>query len=450
MPEYRPEDLAKASFLYFCKVVLGYKLGAHHLAIAHDLESEMRILFEVARGHGKTYLVSKAYSLWLVYRGWPVDILIVSYSEDQVKFILKLVDDEINSNPHLVHLQPSQRQTWGAQLKTFANGSQIRGEGFGSSVRGAHPTHIIVDDPLKDNAGMGPEDQAKYFFTALSGTAVRGTQIVVIGTPMDAGDLLEQLEVNTSYVSRLFPAIKEDGTALFPELFTVEELRAKEKEIGSFAFAREFMLQRIDPKTQVFADKYMTVMGDDEPYPEFMSVRTIVDPAISEKDTACDSAVVTVGLDAKNHVWELDTKLVHSDDSNKLLWEVYKATLRFHKHQDFAVVWEAELFQKVLAFNWKQLLLERNHNVRTIEVVHEGSKGKHSRILGLQAAWETKAIHLQPKSPLALQFRYYRPNIKGFKIDGIDAFAWVRHPDVNQPYFKHGIIIGGVPEDVME
>jgi hypothetical protein len=453
MTEYQPEDIAKASLLYFAQKILGMKIGRHHVGWAELLHDKKRLLIECSRGHGKTWWFSKAYPLWLLYQGWPIDILVVSYSEEQVKFILKSIDDEIHTNPYLVHLRPTTKQLWGAQLKTFANGSQLRGEGFGSSVRGAHPNLILVDDPLKDQGGMNPEEQLKYFSTALSGTAIRGTQIVVVGTPLDAGDLLEQLETNDAYTFRAYPALDEKGEALFPELFTTEELRAKEKEIGSFAFAREFMLQRIDPKTQAFKDKFRTI-NQDMDFPDFVSVRTLVDPAISEKDRACDSAVVTVGMDAKNQAWELDTTIVHSDDTSKLLWEVYKVGLRFSKsdktRRDYAIVWEAELFQKVLAFDFKRLLLERGHDIRTVEVVHQGIQGKHQRIMGLQSMWEARAIHLLPESPLVQQFRYYRPNLKGAKIDALDAFAWVRHPEVNAPYVKNSGVYGEVPEDVYE
>ncbi len=450
MSEYKPEDIAKASFLYFCKKVLGYKIGFHHEMWSGLLEQHKRLLIECARGHGKTWFFSKAYPLWLIYRGWPIDILVVSYSEEQVKFILKSIDDEIHTNPYLAHLRPGPKLLWGAQLKTFSNGSQIRGEGFGSSVRGAHPNLILVDDPLKDQGGMNPEEQFRYFSTALSGTAIRGTQIVIVGTPLDAGDLLEQLESNPAYTFQSFPAENEARTeALFPDLFTIDELHAKEKEIGSFAYAREFMLQRIDPKTQAFKDLYRTI-NDDHKFPEFVCVRTLVDPAISEKERACDSAVVTVGLDAHNHAWELDTRLVHSDDTSKLLLEMHKVSRIFKDTRDYAMVVEAELFQKVFAFNWKQSLLENHEDVRTIEVVHQGLTGKHQRIMGLQGMWESRAIHLLGDSPLIQQFRYYRPNLKGARIDALDAFAWIRHSEVAQPYVKTTPLMGAVPDEVWE
>lgn len=415
------------------------------------LQNKNRILIEAARGHGKTIFFSIAYPLWLVYRGNPVDILLISYSEDQVKNnIMNKIDEIIHNNDMLASLRPKSGQLWGAQLKTFESGAQIRGESFGSSVRGAHPDYLGVDDPLKDKGSMTPEEQGNYFFTALSGTAKRHTKILVVGTPLDYGDLLEQLETNQSYTFRAYPAKNLKGEVLFTQLFNEEDLAAKEKEIGSFAFSREFLLQRIDPHTQVFKDVYRTV-NDLVEFPKFAVVRTIIDPAISEKDIACDSAIVTAGVDEKNNVWELSTNLVHSDDPSKILGEIVRLAAQYTKlYWDYAIVIEAEVFQKILAYDLRQKLIEKGIDVRVIEVRHTGNQGKQQRIIGLQSAWEAKAIHLLPNSPLIAQSRYFRPNAKVGKVDALDALSWIRHLDVCQPIVNAEPVEGVVPQSAWE
>lgn len=432
---YRPEDLARASFKYFFKKVLGYRWCAWHEQAYKDLQLSKRILYQIARGHGKTIFFSIAYPLWLAYKGVKGEALIISYSEEQVRTnIMNKIDEVVSTNDYLVHLRPTPARLWGAQLKEFPSGLIIRGESFGSSVRGAHPIYLNVDDPLKDKGGMSPEEQGNFYRTAILGTVIRDTLVVVDGTPLDNGDLLEQIEGNDSYISRKFPAENEERTkALFPELFTLEELRKIEKDVGSFAYSRERLLQRIDPKSQMFKDAYRTINTTIE-YPRFACIRTVIDPAISEKENACDSAIVTIGVDYTNHKWELDTRLIQSDDPALLIKEILKAAGQFQtSHDDYAVVIEAELFQKVLANDLKQAFLDKHWSIRVIEVTHQGIQGKHERIAGLQAPWEARAIHLLPESPLISQFRYYRPRIKGFKIDGLDAFAWIRAEDVAVP-----------------
>lgn len=445
-------QIAQSNFLFFCKYVLGMDIGPHHKEWAELLGSERRILIESARGHGKSWFISKAYPLWLIYRNTtPIDVLVVSFSEKQAVELLKMVSDEVQRNPKLAHLRPEKQQKWTEAYLEFKGGHKIRGVGFGTSVRGLHPSHIIVDDPLKDEGGMNPEEQYKYYAGALSGTAVRHTQIVVIGTPLDNGDLLEQLEGNPVYKFKAYPAENSDRTQpLFPTLYTLEELRKKEEEIGSLAYAREFLLQRIDPKTQVFKDQFKTV-NIFTAFPEDCVVtRTIIDPAISQKEKACDTAITTFSADTKNHEWERQTKLIKSDNPAELLEEIIRTAETYKDFPDYALVIESEVFQKVLAFDLRARLIEKGINIRVIEVRHQGNEGKHQRICGRQAKWEARAIHLLPSSPLIEQHRYYRPNIKGARIDALDASSWMNSEEVNMPYMNASPVIGEISEDARQ
>ena len=441
-------SIAKSNFLFFCKYVLKMEIGDHHKEWADLLRNEKRILIESARGHGKSWFISKAYPLWLIYRNLQmVDVLVVSFSEKQAVELLKMVSEEVARNPYLEHLRPTKQVTWQSLYLEFPGGMKIRGVGFGTSVRGLHPTHIVVDDPLKDEGGMNPEDQYNYFMGALSGTAIRDTQICVIGTPLDSGDLLEQLETNSIYKFKSYPA-RKDGKALFSTLYTLEELQKREEEIGSLAFSREYLLQRVDPKTQVFRDDLRTINSERLVPEDSFIVRTIIDPAISEKEKACDSAIVTVVQDVKNHLWEKRTRLEKSDNPKAILDIVVdEVRVNYEKYGDYAVVIESELFQKVLAFDLRSLLIELDIPVRVIEVTHQGITGKHQRIVGLQAKWEARAIHLLPQSPLIEQFRFYRPNIKGARIDGIDALSWINDERVSVPFCSSTPVVGGIEEE---
>lgn len=444
-------ELAQSSFKYFFTKILGNQWAPHHDEWLALIEQNQYVLIQCSRGHGKTWFFL-SYVIWLAYRMLPWEVLIISQTEEQVKTnIMNKLDDIIHRNPYLAHLRPSPKQLWGAQLKTFPFGMSIRAESFGSSVRGAHPRLMWIDDPLKEKGGMSPEEQGDYFRSALMGTTMRDTQVIVDGTPLDANDLLEQLERNPSFICRKYPAENEDRTKpLFPYLFTLEDLRKIEARDGSLAYARERLLQRIDPKTQIFKDNYRTI-NVEVIFPELASVRTIIDPAISEKENACDSAIVTVGIDANNNLWEIDTRLVHADDPTQILKEVTKiANLLHTRYSDYSIVIENEVFQKVLAYDLRQYLIEKNLSIRVIEVAHSGIQGKHQRIVGLQPKWEARAIHLLPESPLISQFRYYRPNIKGAKIDAVDAFSWIRHEDVSVPVYDVQPLDPGVPDEAWD
>lgn len=430
---YRVDHIAQSSFKYFFTKV--YKqIWAPHFDEWFDLVwNNQQFLLECARGHGKTVFFV-GFALWLAYREISTEILFFSQSDDQVKDnIMSKIEKAVMQNESFAHLRPAPNQQWGANKKTFKSGVEIRAESFGSSTRGAHPDWLFEDDPLKDKGGMNPEEQLIYHNTVIMGMAKKNTHVGVIGTPLDRGDLLEQLENNPSYTFKSYPARKIDGTPLFPDLFDHDRLKKIEETVGSFAWSREYMLQRIDTKNQIFKDRYR-VINEKQEFPEFVTVRTIVDPAVSEKTDACDSAVVTVGIDKQNHRWEICTKLLQSDDQNLVINEILSEIGKYHwKYYDYALVVESITFQKWLANDLRQAILNKGWSINVIEVGRDGEEGKHKRIPGLQSAWESRSIHLLPESPLIGQFRYYRPRIKGFKIDGIDAFSWSRLEDVAMP-----------------
>ncbi len=439
------KDFAQEDFKFFCIHVLGMTWAQHHDEWLYWIKNTNRLLIECARGHGKSWFLSRALPLWLAYKEIPTEILLVSYSEEQAVDLMRKIETEIKLNPLLAHLRPKQQTTWQTTLFTFESGVRIKAVGFGSSVRGQHPNWILVDDPLKDTGALAPEQQYDYFMGALSGTAIRDTKVIVLGTPLDPGDLLSRLETNPVYTFKAYPAFV-NGEPLFPYLFQKDDLEFIKKEKGSLVFAREYLLQRIDPETQVFKDKYRT-LNDTFKFPEFVCVRTLVDPAISEKEAACDSAIVTVGLDASNNLWELDTRLLHSDDTSAMLKEVLKSAQLFRAYSDYAVVFEGELFQKLLTFEFRRMLTENNVDVKVIEVVHAGTTGKHQRIQSLNPRWEARAIHLLPESDLIRQFQDYRPRAKNIRVDALDAFGWMTDERVCVPYAVSSPVIGEVPED---
>ena len=182
--ELRLEDLARASYKYFFIHVLGNRWSAWHEQAWKDLQTSRRNLHEVARGHGKTVFFSIGYPIWLAYKGVKGDVLLISYSEDQVRQnIMNKIHETVMNNDKLAHLRPTPDRIWGSQLKQFPSGLMIRGESFGSAVRGVHPIYLNVDDPLKDKGGMGPEEQYNFYQTAIMGTVTRDTLVEVDGTP---------------------------------------------------------------------------------------------------------------------------------------------------------------------------------------------------------------------------------------------------------------------------
>lgn len=385
---------------------------------------------ETPRGHGKSVFWSYAVPIWDVIRG-KADFLLVSYSEDQVINLIRLIKSEIETNEFLTRIRPSTKEVWGANQLGFSDGGIVRGLGFGTSARGAHPKRIVGDDMLKDSGGMGSEDQERFWFGVISGMAMADTQIHAIGTPVHFLDLLMLLEKNPVYKHWKKPAINEDGTPLCPRLFNREALEFKRKEMGSLNFAREFLLQRIDPSTQPFKTEFQTEYM--EIPPNFARIVTVCDPAYSENDGDA-TAIVTVGFTHGNHAYVLEAKKVRREDPGAIVNELFKSIDTWKSE---AVGIEKRKGDAISYSFDERRTRENRWDFAYVELHHGGlSKGNRMNMVGgLIPRWEARTVHVHKGQTELLQeiYRFRFDDLTKGHDDLVDALAYCFHPDMAQP-----------------
>jgi hypothetical protein len=422
--------LAQASLKYFSLQFLGLHWPDFYGEWYDLLEKHDRLHIQCARGHGKSILVSMAYPLWKAIRGnWSG--VIVSYSEDQAKRLIGDIRAQVMTNPLLEPIRPSTAEDWSSDRVSFPNGAKLKAIGFGTSARGHHPDDIIVDDPLKDTGGMTPEDQERAYFGVICGMAMPNTRIAVVGTPVGHDDLLTKLEdPSRGYVFKKYPAIKPDGSLLFPQIWTKDSLDKKRREMGSIHFAREYMLERIDPETQPFKSVYETLY--EEAPTNFNRIVTVCDPAYSEGD-GDETAIVTCGITHGNHAYVLDAKGIRREDPGKLVDELVRAiqtykpdTVGIERRKGDAIAY---------TFNERRTRLNL-WDFKYVELSH-GGISKRNRIDqagGLVPRWEARSIHVhRNQTKLLRQLYEYRFDDSHAHDDLVDALAYCFHPDMAQP-----------------
>jgi hypothetical protein len=430
----RPDELmqwqgARASLKFFTTRFLNLKWPIHYDDWEKLILNHNRLLVQAPRGHGKSLFWSLAYPLWRVIRG-KREILIISYSEDQVRRLIRDIRITVESNPYLEALRPSTKEVWGTDQLSFSNGAYISGLGFGTSSRGRHPDDILVDDPLKDMGGMSDEDQERAYFGVITGMAMEDTKLVTVGTPVNFNDLLEKLEKNEAYAQWKKPALNKQGEPLFPYLWGKEALDLKRKEMGSINFAREYLLERIDPATQPFKRQYETLYS--EAPSRFSRIVTVCDPAYTEMDGDY-TAIVTVGFTGGNHAYVLEAKGIRKENPGAVAAELIK-TIESQKPD---VVGIEKKKGDALSYSFQEARTRRGlWDFKYVELTHHG-KGKDdaTRIGGMVARWEARTIHIHPEMKLL------RDQIYAFRLDDkskdhddlVDALAYTFHPDLVQP-----------------
>lgn len=140
---------------------------------------------------------------------------------------------------------------WTDQEFLLKNGVVFKSVGAGVSLRGLQfrnrrPDYVIVDDLYNEDDIHNNEATARKndwlkgtLYKILSKS--RRSAFHVQGTAINAMDILTQMEKWPGCVSKTFQAVKPDGTSLWPQLYTVQELKDDRERMGSIIYNREMM-----------------------------------------------------------------------------------------------------------------------------------------------------------------------------------------------------------------
>jgi len=261
------EDLviapAKNDFTYFVKLVLKQKLGEMHKEWIEDItKSNKHLCIISARGHFKTTIMSVAFPLWVMFREEePKTFIIVSATQDQAGEIMGLIKKHIEENPilHSVLYPDSIHQTkWSESQIRTRKGHRVISSPLSDSIRGKHSNYTICDDILKAEISTDIMDAKRVFYGTVFPTvhAKRGKHIVV-GTPIAYTDLLHDLATKETFKTLKYPAIKlgPDGSwkePMFPEHFTLDQLREIYQTMPRHLWAREYLCEPLSDEVSMF------------------------------------------------------------------------------------------------------------------------------------------------------------------------------------------------------
>lgn len=225
-----------------------------------------------------SYFFSNAYAAWKLYgyskpRGSHFSArptrsnsnrgYLFSFSLQQSVDLMEILKGTIEGNDVLrERLFPDTRAVgaWASTNIVCKNGARLTCKGFGSSVRGAHPFWIVVDDGLKDNVIYSQLQRQKsidYFHSVIMNMLVPGGQIVVVGTPFHASDLYGDLKTKKGWFVIEYPAIFPDGRILWPHRWSFFDLLDKRATQGNIIFSRENLCRPITNEASIFPLKVL-------------------------------------------------------------------------------------------------------------------------------------------------------------------------------------------------
>ncbi len=214
-------------------------------------QSEKHILcLSIPPRHMKSVIISNALPVWWILNHSQDELMLVSYGQslarDNLRACRQLLDEDVV------------RRIWGSredvlnnadalQLAGKANGRpNLVASGVGGPLTGKGCNILVVDDPVKDalqaDSATYRQRLIEWFNLVATSRLAPGGKIIIVATRWTYDDLIAY-EVGTvpeETVEINHPAIDDDGRALWPERYSVEELLAKRRIMGSRSFEAQY------------------------------------------------------------------------------------------------------------------------------------------------------------------------------------------------------------------
>lgn len=323
-----------------------------------------------------SYYFSNAYAIWQLYRYSPPKTrqfsrrpsksnsnrgFLFSFSLQQAVDLIEILKGTIESTDILrERLLPSNTKegAWASTNIVCKNGARLTGKGFGSSVRGAHPYWIIVDDGLKDNviySALQRQKSIDYFHSVIMNMLVPGGQICVVGTPFHAQDLYGDLKTKKGWFVIEYPAIFPNGKVLWPQRWNFKDLMEKKNTQGNIIFSRENLCRPIVSDSSIFPldilkrslvrmENYTLVRDRDDFPRKFSKVVVGSDFSISANVGADFYCYPVFGVDEENGMWLLNMEVGKGKTYEEQLQILKGINVRFRPD---VMVFESNVFQQI-------------------------------------------------------------------------------------------------------
>lgn len=297
-------ELAAWDIEYFCLHYLAHYFTRPLQDFHRQLLLARDGVWEVARGHGKSTCLF-ALLVHVALFGWRRFVVVVSDTAQQATAFVRRVRDELDENERIIEdfgiLRGPQ---WTETSFTTRHGVRLLARGAGSAIRGLvhgqhRPDMVLVDDLENDEAVLTPERREKLYRWVTAALwnvgGPDGMDRLVVGTPLHLDSVLRRLPA-AGWQHHRFPALDADGQPLWPEAYDAAALAAKRSELGSLAFAQEYLLQPLDDEAKPFRAEWIRYYRDErdgQPCPDHWWRFVYVDPAIGQKQGS-DWFVATV------------------------------------------------------------------------------------------------------------------------------------------------------------
>ena len=221
-----------------------------------------RLCLAMPPRHSKSSMITLAFPLWLLSKNKDLNILIVNNSAGlsekfgiQLREYIKRIGPEFDL--YLSEVKHSSTYIMFTNSDGELQKGSIRLVGASGSITGQDADYIILDDIYSGFDDITPSLLAKkidWFKTIIEQRIEPHTKLVILHTRWHSEDLQGYLHEHypNDYSFLEFPAIDEDGKALWPERYTIAEYNKKRVAMGERQFQAIYQQKPLDLTSDFF------------------------------------------------------------------------------------------------------------------------------------------------------------------------------------------------------
>lgn len=251
------------------KITPGYMEPRHLLPMTSILEQwkerPFNAVFSCPPRHGKTETIMH-FVAWVLAHDPTITIAYTSYQED-------IALSKSRKMQTYARAAGVELATHGVKEWRTLQGGGLLATGIGGPLTGHGVTILIVDDPVKNRASAessGAREGTWEWFNDVAFTRIEpGGSCAVIQTRWHDDDLAGRLIKSighpqddktganrVEWQSVHLPAINEEGIALWPERWPVEELLKKRSQVGEYGWASLYQGQPVPRGLSLFKEPH--------------------------------------------------------------------------------------------------------------------------------------------------------------------------------------------------
>jgi predicted phage terminase large subunit-like protein len=172
----------------------------------------------------------------------------------------------------------------------------------------------------------------------------------------------------------------EEGNILWPEKYSKKSLSVLLNEKGLYEFSCQYQNEPVDDENAVFHRQWFKEYDPTDMKDRKLMRFTAIDPAISLKERADFTAIVTIGVDIFGKVFVLEVKRDRMTEE-QMIEELFLTNELFHPQ---SICIETVAFQKTLQHYILKEVKRRGRSLPLNEVMPESDESKEKRIRLLQ------------------------------------------------------------------